>query len=105
MESIRGLTAVAFGVMLFGLDSGVSHAQEYPTRPIRLVVPFTPGGAADIQGRMLGEKLGQRLGQQVVIDNRGGAGGNIGMEIVARAPADGYTGKAQRSLNSFLTLT
>ena len=54
-------------------------------------MPFVPGGPTDIQGRMLGEKLGQRLGQQVIIDNRGGAGGNIGMEITARAPADGYT--------------
>ena len=64
---------------------------QYPTKPIRLVVPFVPGGPTDIQGRMLGEKLGQRLGQQVIVDNRGGAGGNIGMEITARAPADGYT--------------
>ena len=73
-----------------------AHAQtkgpgDYPTKPIRLVVPFVPGGPTDIQGRMLGEKLGQRLGQQVIVDNRGGAGGNIGMEITARAPADGYT--------------
>ena len=66
-------------------------AQAYPTKPIRFVVPFTPGGPTDIQGRMLGEKLAQRMGQQVVVDNRGGAGGNIGMEIVAKAPADGYT--------------
>src|SRR5688572_15214686 len=73
-----------------------AHAQSkaanpYPTKPIRFVVPFVAGGPTDIQGRMLGEKLGQRLGQQVVVDNRGGAGGNIGMEITAKAPADGYT--------------
>ena len=73
-----------------------AHAQSkgpggYPTKPIRFVVPFVPGGPTDIQARMLGEKLGQRLGQQVIADNRGGAGGNIGMEITARAPADGYT--------------
>src|SRR3990170_4240 len=63
----------------------------YPTKPIRFIVPFVPGGPTDIQGRMLGEKLAQRLGQQVIVDNRGGAGGNIGMEIVAQAPPDGYT--------------
>ncbi len=68
-----------------------AFAQEYPTKPVRFVVPFVPGGPTDIQGRMLGDKLTQRLGQQVLIDNRGGAGGNIGMELVARAPADGYT--------------
>src|SRR5215212_542254 len=65
--------------------------QPYPSKPVRLVVPFVPGGPTDIQGRMLGEKLSQRVGQQVIVDNRGGAGGNIGMEITARAPADGYT--------------
>jgi tripartite-type tricarboxylate transporter receptor subunit TctC len=64
---------------------------QYPTKPIRFVVPFVAGGPTDIQARMLGEKLAQRLGQQVVIDNRGGAGGNIGMEITAKAPPDGYT--------------
>ncbi len=71
--------------------AGAAFAQEYPTKPVRFVVPFVPGGPTDIQGRMLGDKLTQRLGQQVIIDNRGGAGGNIGMELVARAPADGYT--------------
>lgn len=63
----------------------------YPNKPIRFVVPFAAGGPNDIQARMLGEKLAQRVGQQVVIDNRGGAGGNIGMEITAKAPPDGYT--------------
>lgn len=66
-------------------------AQPYPSKPIRFIVPFPPGGTTDIQGRMIADKLGPRLGQQVVIDNRGGANGAIGMEIVARAPADGYT--------------
>ena len=64
---------------------------DYPNKPVRLVVPFVPGGPTDIQGRMLAEKMSQRFGQQVIVDNRGGANGNIGMEIVARAPADGYT--------------
>jgi tripartite-type tricarboxylate transporter receptor subunit TctC len=68
-----------------------SREPAYPTKPIRFVVPFPPGGTPDVQGRMLAEKLAQRLGQPVVIDNRGGAGGILGMEIVARAPADGHT--------------
>jgi tripartite-type tricarboxylate transporter receptor subunit TctC len=66
-------------------------AQTYPSKPVRFVVPFVAGGPTDIQGRMLGEKLAQRLGQQFIIDNRGGANGNIGMELVAKAPPDGYT--------------
>jgi tripartite-type tricarboxylate transporter receptor subunit TctC len=69
-----------------------AFAQDaYPVKPVRLVVPFVPGGPTDIQGRMLADKLTQRLGQQVIVDNRGGAGGNIGMEVTAKAPADGYT--------------
>ena len=72
-------------------QSVTAGAQNYPAKPIRLVVTFAPGGTTDIQARMLVEKLAPRLGQQILIDNRGGAGGNIGMEIVARAPADGYT--------------
>ncbi len=74
-----------------GAHAQTKPAGPYPTKPIRFVVPFVPGGPTDIQGRMLGEKLAQRVGQQVIVDNRGGAGGNIGMEITARAPADGYT--------------
>ena len=70
---------------------GTGHAQTYPVKPIRLVVPFPPGGTPDLQGRMLTEKVASRLGQQIVIDNRGGANGIIGMEVVARSPADGYT--------------
>jgi tripartite-type tricarboxylate transporter receptor subunit TctC len=65
--------------------------EPYPTKPIRFVVPFAPGGTADFLARVIGEKLTQRLHQTVIIDNRPGAGGNIGMEIVARSPADGHT--------------
>ena len=66
-------------------------AQQYPSKPVRFVVPFVAGGPTDIQGRLLGEKLTQRLGQQFIIDNRGGANGNIGMELTAKSPPDGYT--------------
>ena len=63
----------------------------YPDRPIKLIVPYPPGGATDIIGRIVAQKLGDALGQQVVVENRGGAGGNLGAEAAAKAPADGYT--------------
>jgi tripartite-type tricarboxylate transporter receptor subunit TctC len=68
-----------------------AHAQIYPNRPVRIVVPFAPGGATDIVTRVVAQRLNDAWGQTVVVDNRGGAGGNIGGDIVAKAPADGYT--------------
>jgi tripartite-type tricarboxylate transporter receptor subunit TctC len=69
----------------------VAGAAQYPERPIRMVIPFPPGGSLDVVGRVVGHKLTEVLGQNVLIDNRSGASGNIGVEIVVRAPADGYT--------------
>jgi len=66
-------------------------AAGYPDRPVRMIVPFTPAGATDMLARLVGERLGAKLGQSVVIDNRAGAGGNVGAEIAARAAPDGYT--------------
>src|SRR3981189_2371317 len=66
-------------------------AQTFPTKPVRMVVPFPAGGPTDIVGRTIGQKLNETLGQTVIIDNRAGAGGVIGTEYVAKAPPDGYT--------------
>jgi tripartite-type tricarboxylate transporter receptor subunit TctC len=74
----------------FGL-AGVTNAQEYPTRPVRVIVPFSPGGAVDGPMRVIAQELSKRLGQQVVVENKPGAGATIGTEVVARALPDGYT--------------
>ena len=71
--------------------SRIAKAQAYPTRPVRLIVPFGPAGATDITARLIGHWLSERLGQQFIIENRPGAGGNIATEAVVRAPPDGYT--------------
>jgi len=71
--------------------AGPSHGQAYPVKPIRFVIPFSPGGAADVPARMIGQELTKALGQQVIADNRPGAGGGIGAEAVAKAPPDGHT--------------
>jgi tripartite-type tricarboxylate transporter receptor subunit TctC len=73
------------------IAAGVARAEAYPSRPIRFVVPFPPGGVSDIIARQMGETLSDRLGQPFVIEDRGGAGSNLGTEIVVNAPADGYT--------------
>ena len=73
------------------MPAGDAMAEVYPSRPIRLIVPFAPGGASDVLARPVAQKLGEALGQQIVVDNRPGAGGNIGMGIAASAAPDGYT--------------
>lgn len=85
----RSLTIGATVVLLCG--AGAVAGQTYPSKPIRLVAPFPAGGVSDILARLVGEKLGEDLGQNVVVDNRAGAGGIIGCEYVANAPPDGYT--------------
>jgi tripartite-type tricarboxylate transporter receptor subunit TctC len=77
--------------LLFSIFSGAALAQAYPSKPVRLIIPFPPGGSNDVVGRAMGQQLGERLGQSVVIDNRGGAGGIIGTNEAAKSPADGYT--------------
>jgi tripartite-type tricarboxylate transporter receptor subunit TctC len=71
--------------------ASVALAQTYPSKPVRLIVPFPAGGATDIFARSLSQKLGERLGQSVVVDNKPGAGGTLGSDLAAKAPADGYT--------------
>ena len=71
--------------------AGVSHAQNWPTRPIRLIVPFAPGGNTDIIARAIAPKMTQELGQQILIDNRGGAGSTLGTAMAVKSPPDGYT--------------
>jgi tripartite-type tricarboxylate transporter receptor subunit TctC len=78
-------------VFAFIACSSAALAQSFPTKPVRLVVPFPPGGATDLVGRTLGQKLTESWKQQVVVENRAGAGGNIGADAVAKAPPDGYT--------------
>ncbi len=84
--------ALAFAALAFPAQSASSFPSgTYPSKPIRLIVAFPPGGSTDIIARLVGQRLSERLGQQVIIDNRGGAGGTIGTEIAARANPDGYT--------------
>ena len=78
-------------MVALALAAGGAIAQSYPSKPIRFIVPWPPGGGADVLSRIVSPKLGEALGQQVVIDNRGGAAGNIGAEMAAKSPPDGYT--------------
>jgi tripartite-type tricarboxylate transporter receptor subunit TctC len=85
----RGFLQLLCGSALF--PARVAAAEPFPSRPIRLIIPYPPGGGTDIVGRLLGQKLHERLGQPVVIDNRGGAGGTIGTAVAAKSAPDGYT--------------
>jgi tripartite-type tricarboxylate transporter receptor subunit TctC len=87
----RQFLHLAAGAAALPAVSRVATAQAYPSRPVRIIVGFAPSGAADITARLIGHWLSERLGQQFVIENRPGAGGNIGTEVVMRASPDGYT--------------
>ena len=87
----RAFLHLAAGATALPAVSQIARAETYPTRPIHLIVGFPPGGGIDIIARLVGQWLSERLGQQVIVENRPGAGGNIATEIAARAPPDGYT--------------
>ena len=89
MKLLRcALTLVAFGI---ASAPGFAHAQAWPTKPVRVIVTFAPGGSSDVVARLISGPLQQKLGQAILVDNKGGAGGTIGAAEAARAPADGYT--------------
>src|SRR5206468_11500192 len=90
MPKIRSLLLMVAGLIL-ALPAAAA-AQDYPTKPLRLIIPFPPGGSNDVVGRLFATNLAQKLGRQVVVDNRGaGAGGIVGTEVVHNSPPDGYT--------------
>lgn len=110
----RVLPALAFGISVLAtaVAPASAEAQSYPSRPLRFIVPFPPGGSTDIYARIIGPRLADALRQQVVIDNRPGAGGALGADLAAKAPPDGYTiwlgqtnnlaiGPAMRTKNSY----
>src|SRR4051794_25904990 len=90
IQTLHSLLIKALGLLL--ALTAVAAAQDYPTKPVRLIIPFPPGGSNDVVGRVFATKLAERLGKQVIVDNRGaGAGGIVGTEVAAHAPPDGYT--------------
>lgn len=89
--AVTGAWVVATALPLFAQPNDAAPATSYPTRAVRVVVPYPPGGPTDIVARVVFQQVSEATGQQFIVDNRGGAGGNIGADLVARAPADGYT--------------
>jgi tripartite-type tricarboxylate transporter receptor subunit TctC len=91
LQQTRTTPSRLFTAICLCVATQASYAQTFPVKPVRIVVPFAPGGANDIIARVVSQRLAEPLGQQVIVDNKGGAGGALGAELVARAPTDGYT--------------
>ena len=88
----RSIIVLALGMLAAGLNAGsIATAQTYPNRPVKFIVPFPAGGSTDVGARVIAERLSQKLGQQVYVENRSGANGNIGVEAAAKSPPDGHT--------------
>jgi len=106
--TVRGLTA-ALAVAIAAAWLSPAMAQNYPNKPVRIMAPFPPGGLVDVLARALGEEMGKSLGQPVIVENKPGAGGNIGADVVAKAEPDGYTllmtSPGIQSINQFLYKT
>ena len=88
---VRLMPAVVMMSLMTAMSAGPALAQPYPSKPIRLIFPFPPGGPTDLLGRAIAQKLSEQMGQPVVADNKPGAGGNLGLDLTAKSPADGYT--------------
>lgn len=102
---MKSMLRVLLSLVLCSIWSVVSAQAPYPSKPVRFILPFPPGGGTDTLGRVIGQKLGELLGQQVVMDNRPGAGANLGAEIAAKSPPDGYTifmGNVAHTINASL---
>src|SRR5438128_1142133 len=96
----RTFLHMAAGAAALPAVSRIARAQAYPTRPVRVIVPFAAGGGTDVTARLMGQWLSERLGQPFVVENRPGAGSNIGTEVVVNAPPDGYTLLIVASVNT-----